>query len=109
MGDRAQVAIKQGAKTVYLYTHWGGSELPSVVRAALARQQRWDDPEYLTRIIFCQMVKRDVDAETGFGIGTQLHDDNEHPLITVDPDKQTIKIGSVVMAFADFIKSHAEA
>ena len=55
MGDRGQILIKDSG--VYLYTHWCGYELQGVLKTALERgEERWDDPEYLTRIIFCQML-----------------------------------------------------
>src|SRR5436190_12468621 len=94
MGDRAQVAINNGKHiSIYLYTHWNGSELANTVKRALARRQRWTDSEYLTRIIFCEMVKGQEDAETGFGIGISEHGDNEHPLIVLNCAKQKVWVG----------------
>lgn len=89
MGDRANVYVKDGNRGVYLYTHWGGSELPGVVADALARRLRWDDGPYLTRIIFCEMVRGQEDSEYGFGISARMCD-NEHPIIVIDPRAQTI-------------------
>jgi hypothetical protein len=60
---------------VYLYTHWGGTNLPQVVSNALARDARWNDPEYLARIIFDQMTEGSHGSETGHGIGTEQHGD----------------------------------
>jgi len=45
------------------------------VKRALSKGWRWDDPEYLTRIIFCEMIKGSEDREAGFGIGTSQHGD----------------------------------
>lgn len=54
MGDRANVYIREDqTHGIYLYTHWGSSELPETVRTALARHERWSDTPYLARIIFC--------------------------------------------------------
>ena len=72
MGDRGQVLIEDLG--VYLYTHWSASDLVETTRRALAKKWRWDDPEYLARIIFDEM-KGDDRSETGFGIGTQKHED----------------------------------
>lgn len=109
MGDRAQVRIKNDDDSyVYLYTHGRGSELQDIVRRALARKQRWDDNEYLTRIIFCEMVKGDEAEEIGFGIGTSEHDDNENPLITIDCGDQTVAIGNKKsVSFRTFIAEAA--
>ena len=71
MGDRANVCCKiAGDKSgVYLYTHLRGSELPVIVKNALIRgKNRWGDDSYLNRIIFSDMIKHDIDGETGFGI-----------------------------------------
>jgi hypothetical protein len=92
MGDRAQIAIKDSGtdRRVYLYTHWTGSELIPTLRRALARKQRWDDSCYLTRIIFCEMVKGDENSETGFGIDTAQHGDVYYKIPVLDCDTQMI-------------------
>lgn len=90
MGCRAQVHIKD--TNVYLYTHWNGNTLADVVRRAIIRgYERSDDPEYLARIIFCEMVKGDIDGTTGYGIGTTPNADNEW-LIEVSCRNQTVVI-----------------
>jgi hypothetical protein len=93
MGDRANVFVREqrddDVAGVYLYTHWGGYELAQTVQDALAKKWRWDDGQYLTRIIFDEMTKDNHGEETGFGISTGLCD-NEHKIIVVDPDKGRI-------------------
>lgn len=94
MGDRANVYIRNNNDHgVYLYTHWGGSNLPETVRAALARSQgRWQDDPYLARIIFCEMLGDDTSdwrGTTGYGISAVIGD-NEHPIIVVDPNRQAL-------------------
>jgi len=99
MGDRGQVLMVD--EKVYLYTHWNATELVETVRRALARKQRWDDPEYLARIIFCEMVKDDVKGETGFGIGTEGHGDIWRQ-ISIDCESQKVFIknqGEIVKTF----------
>jgi len=92
VGDRANVAVKQGDedKYVYLYSHWGGHELPLDLQAALKRNQRWDDYQYLARIIFQQMIGEDK-GETGYGISASLCD-NERPILVVDCEKQQVRV-----------------
>ncbi len=91
MGDRANVAIKQPDGTaVYLYTHWGGSELALTVQKALAKRWRWDDGAYLARIVFDAMSDGNHGNETGFGISTGICD-NEHPIVVLDP--RGLKVG----------------
>ena len=94
MGDRANIKVLQGhgKDSVYLYTHWGGTELARTLRTALTRKQRWNDEAYLARIIFCEMVKGAEADETGFGIATSPPD-NGHQILTVDCEKRYVRIG----------------
>ncbi len=95
MGDRGNVFFVGGKvgksfEGVYMYSHWGGGVLPAIVRAALERGKgRWGDPQYLARIIFCEMIQEDVLSETGFGLGTEIGD-NEHPIVRIDDEKQRV-------------------
>ena len=76
MGDRGQVKLVEGGDAIFLYTHWGAADLLSDVANALERgRERWDDPEYLNRIIFSEMIQDDVMDLTGYGIGSHQHDD----------------------------------
>ncbi len=72
MGDRANILIggvDDGEfRGVYLYTHWSGTELPLTLQTALKKQWRWDDEQYLARVVFCEMVKGNEMTETGYGI-----------------------------------------
>jgi hypothetical protein len=92
MGDRANVHVAG----VYLYTHWGGYNLPETVRAALIRAQegdRWQDDPYLARIIFCEMVTGSEKGTTGYGISATCGDGAERVLI-VDTRSQQVGFGS---------------
>jgi hypothetical protein len=87
MGTRAQVLIKDTG--IYLYQHYDGNELFDIVKRAIAKKMRWEDTEYLTRIIFSEMIKDNIAGETGYGIGNAQHGDIEF-LVIVDTKKQTI-------------------
>lgn len=88
MGNRGNIFIKDTG--IYLYAHWEGSGLPDILKAALIRgETRWNDPAYLTRIIFSEMVKEDVLGTTGYGIANFICD-NENPILTVDCKNQTV-------------------
>lgn len=94
MGDRGNIVVQESeGERVYLYGHWSGHDMPEILRSALARgKDRWDDPQYLARIIFCEMTKSHPYTDTtGFGITSSLHD-NEHPIIVVDCEKQEIRL-----------------
>jgi len=107
MGDRAQVVITDNDElegAVWLYTHWAGSELPSVVQSALKRQERWNDSEYLARIMFQEMIGDDKSA-TGYGIGTSEHGDGEHPVLILNATNMVITVrGLHHMPFKSFIE-----
>src|SRR5277367_2869417 len=99
MGDRGNIAIKQHDSTVkeesaflYLYSHWAGRSLPHKLQKALIRgKDRWSDEPYLSRIIFCEMIGsgNELQELTGFGITTYITD-NEHPLLVVDAETNTV-------------------
>lgn len=98
MGDRANVHVA-GA---YLYTHWGGHELPATLQKSLQRgRPRWDDPSYLARIIFCDMVDGDERDLTGFGISAELQD-NEHPILEVDSKRGIVEVAGRKFTFEDY-------
>jgi hypothetical protein len=93
MGDRGNIVVDG----VWLYTHWTGSKIKGILKSALVRgRDRWDDGQYLARIIFCEMLKgaydnpaEALDDLTSFGIGTKMGD-NEHNILFVDTSNQTL-------------------
>jgi hypothetical protein len=89
MGDRSQIAIKMPTKKdpdakVYLYSHWGGADVYRDLQEVLAKRARWEDEEYLARMIFCRTVEGDQEGETGYGIGRSAHQDVEHLIPVID-------------------------
>lgn len=101
MGCRGQIAIEQEEGDIYLYTHWRGDEIEDIVRKALKRgHERWDDPEYLARIVFDEMVNGDKDT-TGYGIGLSIHSDLEYPVIRLCTD-QTVLTENRKVSFENF-------
>ena len=91
MGDRSQVCIKKRDSRVYLYSHWGGEDVYAQAAKAMKRAPwRLHDAEYLARCIFCDMVRDDMDETTGFGIGTYIHGDVEHPVPVLDCGTQIV-------------------
>jgi hypothetical protein len=113
MGDRGNIFVQMSKNNsddgVYLYTHWCGSCVKDIVYHALQRRQRWDDPAYLTRILFCEMlrmggnnIQETVMGETGYGIATYIPD-NSHDIMFVNPFKQTVN----GVPFEKFLKNPA--
>ena len=109
MGARAQVKIEDRDEEIYLYTHWGSSELPKDVAKALDRgRDRWDDFEYLNRIIFDAMKEDDVTSTTGYGIGTKPHGDLDYEPIEVDCARGLVTHNSNTYSFEEFIAEYGE-
>lgn len=118
MGSRGNIVILQETRKddkprqqVVFYSHWTGHKLLEVVKKALARELRWNDLPYLTRMIFCEMLKdagTNEDAltgETGFGISTDICDENYPPVI-VDTEQQTVyQRGGSVQSFRELVGS----
>lgn len=91
MGDRGAIKIVYDCEhPVYFYTHWEGSNLPIIVKRALAKQKRWDDEAYFARIVFCELVKNDIEDSTGFGISPYLIE-SEYPIIEINCAEQEIR------------------
>lgn len=105
MGDRAHVKVQQSQGVVYLYTHWGGSEMRDSITTGLTRAfegDRWNDDEYLTRILFDAIKGDDVTSTTGFGISASTPDGVEWIVnipeqIVQDPQRN-------VRPFADYVR-----
>ena len=104
MGNRANIQfVEENGGTMYFYSHWGGFEtMKKAVKTALMKHERWDDDAYLARIIFCQLVKDDIDGTTGIGLSTEMCD-NENPVIEVHADSQTVVIKDKTWTFGEFI------
>jgi len=96
MGDRGHVEIiSEGDPTLYYYTYWGASGLPTDVADALHRGKgRWNDSEYLNRIIFSEMIKDSVLSDTGYGIGFHQHGDVWR-IVTIDHVNKTVGIKEI--------------
>jgi len=95
MGDRANIYLEMptpdgGRGGVYLYIHWSGESWPESLREALAfGRKRWNDDQYLARIITSRVFADLVDEETGGGLSLRIGD-NERPIIVVDLAGQTV-------------------
>lgn len=92
------------SRKIYLYSHWKGGEedegqLIDDLRRALRRKQRWNDESYLARIIISEVIKDDIEGETGYGIAPYVGEE-EFKTIEVDFEKQTVD----GMSFEEFIQ-----
>ena len=122
MGDRANIYVVDEkpdstglTRGIYLYTHYYGSSWPENLRKALCTgpaRNRWDDSQYLVRILVAHLFEDLGLGETGGGIST-LRGDNEYPITILDTVNKRVAFaeegqeGEVdnwmhVMSFQDF-------
>jgi hypothetical protein len=97
MGDRAISEVKLEKGSIYIYTHWGGFDLPKVAQEAIvSAEPRWDDEPYAAHIIIDQLIKEGRDSETGIGImleaGAEDEYNNDSPSAVIDIPNRTLKI-----------------
>ena len=97
MGDRRMAQIKTSEGSLYVYTHWHGSQLPGMARAAVeAAKNRLSDESYFVRIVVDQLTKDGRDQETGFGLMLKPnHEDsynNDKPSVIIDAKTGKVKV-----------------
>jgi len=82
--NSGQIEIKGPYGSVFLYTHDLAHNILHIVYDVLNRKTKWDDPDYLSRMLFCKLVPPELwNSDKGFGIGTQMYHDIKL-LITID-------------------------
>ena len=111
MGDRSNIVIRDHKDSqIFLYGHWMGPAYVEILKKALKRaEDKWDDSAYIARVIFCDMVKDDIEGTTGYGISAHAND-NEYPYLVLDCKNQKVNMetekGRVLLenSIADFIQ-----
>jgi hypothetical protein len=100
--DSGQIEIISPYGRVYLYTHNDAKSLLTIVHNTLSLKVRWDDPDYLSRMLFCEMIPEQFwSSNTGYGIGTQLYADVEL-LVSLNTAAQKITLSSGSHEFSNF-------
>lgn len=120
MGDRANIYLEIPGKDgtpggIYLYTHYYGSKWPDELRKALEfGRGRWEDDQYLARIITSRVFMGLIDEETGGGVSLRIGD-NEYQIIVCDLINQQVSFADESeesdpekrrshMSFTDYVK-----
>lgn len=116
--NSGQIEISGPNGSVFLYTHDLAVNLIHVVYNVLSKKIRWDDPDYLSRMLFCELIPKKLwNSDKGFGIGTQMYGDIKY-IVTIDTERLTVKLqeksedsgifrGSK-HSFEDFIENFAD-
>ena len=90
--NSGQIEVTNEFGSVYLYTHDLAHDLMHVVHDVLSKKERWNDADYLARMLFCRMIPSEMwNKSEGFGIGTQMYADIKF-LINVNLVKQKISV-----------------
>ena len=119
MGCRGTIEIwengaapKDEEKPVVLYTHWEADKMLNNLKRALSKHDRWRQPDYLSRIIFSEMIKNDINGTTGFGILTDNVGDADEEIV-VDCDRQEVIIkgryNNKTYTFSELAEQYFEA
>lgn len=119
MGDRANIKFTFGQDRetgqehdpIYLYTHWHGSELPLMLKEALAAGKgRWGDESYLARICISRIVDMAGDhlSDTGWGLSPYVVD-NEYPITECNLIDNTVTVNGTTWPFAEYVTLTDEA
>ena len=112
MGARTTWEIRTNSHSaIYLYSHWGGeSKWADTVSALQSAQPRWSDPTYGARIFISQIIGKDWDLETNFGIaagdvGAVPFEESYFPMV-IDFPSNTISAGAYFYTFAEFLEAN---
>ena len=113
MGCRGIILVKEKNESegVSLFSHHGGSELASVLQNVLQRHARWDDSNYLARMIFSKMIpaeERQTETGYGIGIGNDYLDLDATP-IEINIETQMVECAMVEWSFEEYTRLSDEA
>jgi hypothetical protein len=110
VGDRGNIRIEKDGNALYFYSHWGGYYLPQTLANALDRgRDRWDDPSYLTRIIFSEMIKESVEDTTGYGISFTRDDWEYEDLIVKLDTGMVVDRSGTERSYEEFVQEYKDA
>lgn len=107
MGARTNFELKDSKGSVWLYSHWGGDTKAQDLADALAKAEpRWEDFSYAMRIVVSQLVGKDWDSETGYGLSSYEAGEEGYEPICVDFANKTINYDGVVYSYREFLNSY---
>lgn len=106
MGARTNFELKDSKGSVWLYSHWGGDTKAEDLATALHKAEpRWSDHSYAMRIVVSQLIGKDWDSETGYGLSSYECGEESYSPITVDFTKDTVYYEDRNYSFKGFVNS----
>lgn len=105
MSDSINVYFDDGTPhAVCFYSHWGASHIDSELKSSIYyAYNRWNDPEYCTRIIISQLLSADIYGETGFGIRAVAAGNYREKHRVVYYPTQTVIVNGQHIKFDDYV------
>lgn len=106
MGARTVFEVKDQDGSIFLYSHWGGdTKVEDAIHALRKAEPRWGmhDTTYAMRIFISQIVGEAWNDETGYGISTKHHFEEQYEPMVIDFESNTVEYLEEVIPFKDFV------
>jgi hypothetical protein len=109
MGSRTNFEIKDERGSVWLYSHWGGdSKAQDLANAIAMAKPRWDDTPYGVRIVVSQLIGKNWDSETGYGLSTYESGEESYDPVSVDFTSKIVSYQGIDYTFENFVETFAK-
>lgn len=109
MGARTNFELKDSKGSVWLYSHWGGDSKMTDLAAALKKAEpRRNDTTYAMRIVVSQLIGKDWDSETGFGLSSYEAGEESYEPVCVDFTNKTVSSDTFNLDFSSFINIYGK-
>jgi hypothetical protein len=101
----AEIKTKNGS--LYVYSHYDGSRIVGMAKAAVRKAKpRWNDEAYAFRIIVDQLIKGGRDEELGYGLSLR-DDQGDSPIVIIDLEQKMLTasgLGKIEFKDLDILK-----
>ena len=107
MGARTNFELKDSKGSVWLYSHWGGDTKAQDFADALAKAMpRWSDTTYAMRIVVSQLIGKDWDSETGYGLSSYASGEEGYSPLCIDFYNQIVDYEDVLYSYQGFVNAY---
>jgi hypothetical protein len=105
MGARTVFSFEtEPGEYIHLYSHWGGdTKMEDLAYALEKARPRWGDESYALRIMISELIGVSWDKETGYGLWTQHHFEEEYDETEIDIRNKTVFVKTTMFSFDEFI------
>lgn len=107
MGARTNFELKDSKGSVWLYSHWGGDTKAQDFADALAEAMpRWSDTTYAMRIVVSQLIGKDWDSETGYGLSSYESGEEGYESLSIEFHNKIVKYDGVIYSYNEFLNAY---